>query len=203
MKTRPTVVLTLAAAALAASVAAAQQATVPSHGGSQADRRPRPPIDTALDADGDEVIDAGELSNALAALATLDRNRDGQLTPDEYRPPRPDRRGERRGNSGGVEADRQDREPQVLPPEAAAPAQGEGTAADGPPAGPPRRQPIVSVLDASGDGEIDASEIAKASDALKKLDSNGDGRLSPDEYRPPRPDGRGTPRGRGDREQVR
>jgi hypothetical protein len=33
------------------------------------------------------VIDAEEISNAPAALRTLDKNGDGQLTPDELRPP--------------------------------------------------------------------------------------------------------------------
>jgi hypothetical protein len=191
MKALSNVLLTVVAFALAAGVAVAQEATVPSHGGSQVPRRPRPPIDTALDVNGDEIIDAGELANALAALATLDRNADGQLTPDEYRPPRPDGRGAGRG---GAEAGRQDQGPDALPPEGARPPQGEGMTAGGPPAGRPPRQPIVSALDASGDGEIDASEIAKASDALRKLDANGDGRLSPDEYRPPRPDGQREPR---------
>ena len=39
----------------------------------------------------------------------------------------------------------------------------------------------------NGDGILDAKEIANAPAALKKLDRNNDGRLSPDEYRPPRP----------------
>jgi hypothetical protein len=40
----------------------------------------------ALDADGDGIISAQEIANASAALKTLDKNNDGQLTPDEYRP---------------------------------------------------------------------------------------------------------------------
>ncbi len=49
------------------------------------------------------------------------------------------------------------------------------------------RPPLELALDANGDGVIDAGEIANASAALKKLDMNGDGKLTPDEYRPPRP----------------
>jgi hypothetical protein len=52
-------------------------------------RRPHPPLETALDANGDGVIDAAEIANASAALKKLDKNRDGKLSPDEYRPPRP------------------------------------------------------------------------------------------------------------------
>ena len=46
---------------------------------------------------------------------------------------------------------------------------------------------IVRALDANHDGVIDASEIANASEALKTLDKNGDGKLTPDEFMGPRP----------------
>jgi hypothetical protein len=51
--------------------------------------RPKPPLEVALDANGDGVIDADEITNASTALKKLDKNGDGRLTPDEYRPPRP------------------------------------------------------------------------------------------------------------------
>jgi hypothetical protein len=41
----------------------------------------------ALDANHDGVISAEEIANAGAALLTLDKNGDGQLTPDEIHPP--------------------------------------------------------------------------------------------------------------------
>jgi len=67
---------------------------------------------------------------------------------------------------------------------------------NGPPPGPDGRRPpplpLVMALDVNGDGIIDASEIANASAALLKLDKNGDGQLTPDEFLPPRP-----PRGDG------
>lgn len=47
--------------------------------------------------------------------------------------------------------------------------------------------PLMLALDANHDGVIDADEIANASAALKKLDENGDGKLTQDELRPPRP----------------
>ena len=62
------------------------------------------------------------------------------------------------------------------------------------------KPPIIAALDANGDGTIDAGEIAKASEALKKLDKNGDGKLTLDECMPPRPQGGGQGgqgRGRG------
>lgn len=55
---------------------------------------PPPPMIGALDANHDKTISADEIANASAALKTLDKNNDGQLTMDElrpeHRPPPPD-----------------------------------------------------------------------------------------------------------------
>jgi len=51
----------------------------------------------------------------------------------------------------------------------------------------PPPSPLFEALDANHDGIIDANEIANAPAALKKLDKNGDGKLTPDELRPQRP----------------
>ena len=58
--------------------------------------------------------------------------------------------------------------------------------------------PLMEALDANHDGIIDAAEIANASAALKKLDKNGDGKLTPEELRPQRPDGGNPPDGAPD-----
>jgi hypothetical protein len=60
-------------------------------------QRPMPPLYAALDANKDGVIDATEIANASAALKTLDKNNDGQLTREELMPPRPQGAGEGRG----------------------------------------------------------------------------------------------------------
>ena len=59
----------------------------------------------------------------------------------------------------------------------------------GGPGGPGGRRggPLLAIFDTNKDGVIDADEIAKASDSLKKLDKNGDGKITEDELRPPRP----------------
>lgn len=44
------------------------------------------PVLIALDADKDGKISAKEIANASAALKTLDKNGDGELTEDELRP---------------------------------------------------------------------------------------------------------------------
>jgi hypothetical protein len=55
----------------------------------------------------------------------------------------------------------------------------------------PMVPPLMTALDANHDGVIDAKEIDNAPAALRKLDKNGDGKLTPDEIRPPRREGQG------------
>jgi EF hand len=76
--------------------------------------------------------------------------------------------------------------------------------------------PIIEALDLNKDGTIDAEELGKAAESLKKLDKNGDGKLTGEEFRPQwsggpggrpegdgpgarggRPEGQGGPGGRG------
>jgi hypothetical protein len=76
-----------------------------SDAGAPADRPPGhrpPPLIAALDTNKDGTIDATELANASAALATLDKNGDGSLTRDELMGPRGEGRGGRGpGGPGG------------------------------------------------------------------------------------------------------
>ncbi len=118
-------------------------------------RHPPLPLLMALDTNHDGIIDSNEIANASAELLTLDKNGDGQLTPDEYLPPRP------------PNADSSDQTFHHPP------------------------SPLIEALDVNHDGIIDATEIANAPAELKTLDKNGDGKLTRDEYRPPRPPGMG------------
>src|SRR5690242_20240461 len=64
---------------------------------------------TVLDADHDGTVSSAELSNAPAALRTLDKNRDGKLTPDETRAAMPFGRGGFEGRGGrGPEGERRE-----------------------------------------------------------------------------------------------
>jgi Ca2+-binding EF-hand superfamily protein len=99
------------------------------------------PIIVALDADRDGFISAEEIKAAPRSLLTLDKNKDGKLSKDEYL-----------GNQLSSH-----RIPAL---------------------------PIITALDANGDGVIDAREIANAGAALKTLDKNGDGKLTRDEFLP-------------------
>jgi hypothetical protein len=68
---------------------------------------PTPLIIKALYANGDGVIDSNEIANASAALKTLDKNGDGQLTRDEYlgKRPSPPPQNSNRGNDAGGPSD--------------------------------------------------------------------------------------------------
>jgi len=62
-------------------------------GGPRNGQRPPPPqLLIALDTDKDGVISADEIANASAALKTLDKNGDGELTREEFGPPPPPHR---------------------------------------------------------------------------------------------------------------
>jgi len=48
-----------------------------------------PPIVAVLDLDRNGTIDADEIAKASRSLRKLDKNKDGNITPEEYRPQRP------------------------------------------------------------------------------------------------------------------
>jgi hypothetical protein len=125
---------------------------------------PQPPILAALDSNQDNIIGANEIAAAATSLLSLDKNSDGKLSADEYRPAPP-----QMGNGMGNP-----------PPNGGAGQRKSGMQ--------PPKMPIDSALDANGDGSIDAKEIANAPAALSKLDKNGDGQLTMDECMPQRPE---------------
>jgi hypothetical protein len=88
-------------------------------------RPPRSPLVEALDVNHDGIIDSNEIANASAELLTLDKNHDGQLTPDEYRPHRPH-------GMGGPPGDRDSNNDG--PP---GPPSGDDNSSNGGPPGPP------------------------------------------------------------------
>ena len=127
-------------------------------------KRQAPPLVSALDVNSDGVIDAKEIADAPQNLKKLDKNNDGKLTADELRPARP---------AGAAEGDKPEGEKKA----------GEGKDMKRP------VSPLMSALDANGDGVIDEKEMAGSAEALKKLDKNADGKLEGDEIRPAAPEG--------------
>jgi len=98
MKMKNTILLALLALGTTALLAGAQDNNPPGDGpppggggpgGPRGHRHPPLPIVMVLDANHDGIIDSNEIANASAALLTLDKNGDGQLTVDEYLPPLP------------------------------------------------------------------------------------------------------------------
>jgi len=181
-------------------------------GPKQGERRPAPPLVAALDTDKDGTISATEIDQAPDSLKTLDKNHDGKITMDELRPPRPDGQGGKGGPRDGGGERKGPRDGKKGSGQDAGPAAKQGDAPDGQGKGGPQgdRQvggkrpvpPLISVLDADGDGVISADEIAGAAVSLRKLDKNGDGQLTPDEYRPepPKRDGEQGNRPKGPRD---
>jgi len=138
---------------------------------------PGHPLVRVLDTDHDGEISSAELANASASLRTLDANSDGSLTLDELRPARP----ERPADAATPPADR--------------PARGGGRG------GQPRPvAPMMLALDADQNETLSPAEIANASASLKALDLNGDGKLTPDEFRLLPPEGSGHRDGQGPRQ---
>ncbi len=133
--------------------------------------RPSPIVD-ALDTDKDGIISSAEIAAAPDSLKKLDKNDDGQLTPDEYHgapPPDAPKHHPQPANASGqkVVASGKDQKQGDHPK--------------------PPVPPIVAVLDTDHDGTISAAEIADAAKSLLTLDKNGDGQLGPREYNPPPP----------------
>lgn len=52
---------------------------------------------------------------------------------------------------------------------------------------PPPVPPFIAIFDTDHDGVLSADEVSAASEALGKLDRNGDGEITRDEMRPPPP----------------
>jgi len=135
-------------------------------------RPPSLPLIVVLDANDDGVIDAEEVANASAALKKLDKNADGKLTADEYRPIPP----------GGPGGPREFGGPGGPPPDA---FRDRDRGVGGGPGGPPGERAGV------GEPRFDSSPLPK-DDAEKKIlavlddmDKKGRGMMSV-----PRDDGR-------------
>ena len=123
----------------------------------------------AFDANGDGKLSKSELPERFQGIFTrADENKDGFITAEEIRkvaaaqaaPPEPPGRGGRGGRDGGR---------------------------GGGPGGEMnliRMDPILAAVDTDGDGIISAEEIRNSADAIRKLDKDGDGKLTRAEVMP-------------------
>ena len=156
--------------------------------------RPPPPvrgdaIRAALDVNGDHELDADEIRNAAASLAKADRNGDGRIDHEEFRPPPPPRRDEGfRGPPPPREGPppREDGPPREGPPF----RDGDGPRQPGPPpeGGPSPERFVERALsfDADGDGKLDRAELEKfAVEVMQRMRGGpGPGRGPGDGQRP-------------------
>ena len=111
------------------------------------------PLLTALDADGDGELSAKEIDNASAALRTLDKNKDGKLTRDEFLPAFRERGPGGPGVGAGAGAD------ELVARLMAFDKNGDGKlSAD---ELPERMRGLLARADANKDGFVDKNELTK------------------------------------------
>jgi hypothetical protein len=85
------------------------------------------------------------------------------------------------GGKGGGGKGGGDRRPPVTDERRPGPPAREGGGGGDRGGGRPRPDPLAEALDANRDGVIDAQEMADAESLLRKLDTDGDGKLSREE----------------------
>lgn len=137
------------------------------------ERRDGPPperrdgLRDALDTNGDHELDADEIKNAAANLAKADRNNDGKIDHEEFRPPLPPiPRGE--GGFRGPPPSREGGSDGGPVRDGAARREG-GPRPEGGPS-PERFVERAMSFDADGDGKLDRTEVEKfAGEMMQRL----------------------------------
>lgn len=178
--------------AMAVVVLAAVAAGQPPEGGPPEHGPGRPPHDplrAALDADGDHELSADEIKDASTAVAKLDRDGDGRVDREEFRPPLPpgppgpgfEGRRPPRGEFPSGRPPRGER-PEGRPPREFGGPRGprpEGGAPGGP--SPERFIERAMTFDADGDGRLDRAEMEMFAAEIQKRMQGGRGPGGPPE----------------------
>lgn len=142
---------------------------------------PPDPLREALDADGDHALSADEVENAAQAVAALDRDKNGRIDHEEFRPPRPP------AGPGGFPEGRPFRGDRAAgrPPREGRRPFGDGEA--GRPS-PERFVERAMAFDADGDGKLDRKELEKFADEMRRRMLEGRPEGGPRPERPRRPE---------------
>lgn len=134
-----------------------------------------PPIIAALDIDKDGVISASEIDGAVAALKTLDKNEDGDLTMEELHPEPPPHGGPAFGRRGGDRDGGFGRGPRDRDGKGGRPGRG----------GMPSPEEFISRImesDEDGDGEISKDEAPeRLSRGFDHIDTDENGSITKSE----------------------
>ncbi len=156
-----------------------------------------PAIIKAIDANNDQKISAEEIENAAAALKKLDKNGDGELTPNEFAFPGHGGPPHGRDGHGRDEHHRRPRDGQPprdgerprregeRPPRDGKPGErGQGHHGPRPPHGPGSFGERFKEIDKNGDDKISREEaIARVNEMFDKVDANGDDQIEKSEMR--------------------
>jgi len=136
---------------------------------------------TALDTNGDGVIDESEMKNATASLKKLDKNGDGKLSDEELRPAGMGGRGGfggqggRQGGQGGQGGDGGDFVARLMQND----KNGDGKLSKD--ELPERMQAMFGNLDKNSDGFLDKAELEAAIAQMRQQRGGGDGQRPPGE----------------------
>jgi len=162
-------------------------------GGPRGGHHGRPPmgppaIIKAIDANSDKKISTKEMENATAALKKLDKNGDGELTPDEFA--FPGHGGPPHGKEGHHRGPRDGRPPRdgERPPREGDKSPRDGKHGHhGPPRGPGGPGGFgdrFKEVDKNNDGKISKEEAtARMNEMFDKVDANGDGQIEQSEIK--------------------
>lgn len=133
----------------------------------------------AFDANGDGALGGAELpSQFVSLLSRADADGDGAATAAEIL-------ALMTAEAAGPEDEERPEDEEQPESEADDVAPDDG----GDDGGRQRSSPLMAALDADQDGAVSESEIGSAAESLRSLDTDGDGRLTPDELTPPDEDG--------------
>ena len=141
-------------------------------------RGPTDPLRAALDTNGDFELDADEIAAAADALAKLDKNGDGIIDRQEFRPPMPPPRDRGPGRERGETGERRprDRGPEGRPPRGESP-EGRRPRERVRPDGAEGERPRGPRERAGGEGPSPERFVARA----MEFDADGDDKLNREE----------------------